>query len=69
VGSASKPQNGHEVSDHELPVNQESTLVCHSVRDHNDDEECVWAVEIAFSIKIIISVCSWACPGVLVAKS
>jgi hypothetical protein len=26
VGSASKPQNGHEVSDRELPVNQESTL-------------------------------------------
>jgi hypothetical protein len=26
VGSASKPQNGREVSDHELPVNRESTL-------------------------------------------
>jgi len=41
VGSASKPQNGCEVSDHELPVNRESTLVCHSVQDNNYVEECV----------------------------
>jgi hypothetical protein len=33
-----------------------------------DAELCTYAL-VAFSVKIVIIVCPWACPGVLLAKS